>query len=310
MARFIMTRFMQMVMVLFFLTVVTFILMKLAPGDPVRTILNVDEVQITNEQEEELRSELYLDEPVRQYWHWLQGVVQLDLGTSYASNTPVREVLLARLPNTLLLTGGGIVVMVVMAAVLGLTSAFFYNRPFDHISRVLALVGASLPSFWLGLLLIQWFSLHLGWLPSSGTSSWQHLILPSVTLGVAMSAVYARLLRVNLVEELSQPYILAAKARGISSWTLLSKHSLRAAIVPILSLFGLSLGSLLGGAVVVETVFSWPGLGSMVIDAILKRDYPLIQGYILITGAFVITVNFIIDVVTTMLDPRIGEEPL
>ncbi|WP_269758217.1 ABC transporter permease [Thalassobacillus sp. C254] len=145
---------------------------------------------------------------------------------------------------------------------------------------------------------------------SSGSSSLLHLILPSLTLGIGMSAVYARLLRSSLVEEYSQPHIQAARAKGMTKWTLLTRHSMKAAVVPVLSMFGLSIGSLLGGTVVVETVFSWPGIGSMIIEAILRRDYPLIQGYILLTGVFVITANFIADIIMSMLDPRIrmGEE--
>ncbi|WP_269758216.1 ABC transporter permease [Thalassobacillus sp. C254] len=178
MTRFIVSRLLQTGLVLFILTVITFILMKLAPGDPVRSILRVEEVAITREQEEALRNELLLDQPFLQYFAWLKGIFQFDLGTSHSLNVPVIEVLLGRLPNTLLLTAGGLLVMMVIACVLGVGSAYFYNRPFDHISRIFALLGASLPSFWLGLLLIQWFSLHLGWLLHQGAAAFCTLSCP------------------------------------------------------------------------------------------------------------------------------------
>ncbi len=294
-----------MIFVLLFLSIVTFFLMKLAPGDPVRTLLKADEVVITKEQEQALRSELLLDQPVLQYLQWLKGIFQLDLGESYSMNAPVLDLLLGRLPNTLLLTIGGLLVMVLIAGILGVASAYFYNSALDHVCRTLILIGASMPSFWLGLLCIQWFSLQLGWFPSSGSHSIKHLILPSITLGIGMSAVYARLLQASLLEEYQQPYVQNAKAKGLTKWTMLTKHSMKSALIPILSMFGLSMGSLLGGTVVIESVFAWPGIGSMVIEAILKRDYPVIQGYILVTGLFVLVINFLVDVAIGILDPRI-----
>ena len=306
MLSFLSSRLFQLGVVLFFLSLCTFILMKLAPGDPVKKILKVDEVAITYEEEEALRRELGFNQPiVLQYFQWLKQIAHLNFGTSYITKQPVWDEMVSRLPYTIYLAVGAMTVAAVIAVPLGVLSAVYHRGPIDHVSRLLALIGVSIPDFWLGLLLIFLFSYHLNLLPSLGGTHLLHLILPSITLGLAMAAVYARLLRAGLLESLSQEYIRAANARGLSQRRILFRHALIGAMIPVITMFGMSFGSLLGGSVVVEALFSWPGLGKMIVDAILKRDYPVIQGYILFTGTFVFVINMFIDISYRFLDPRL-----
>ncbi|AKL96334.1 ABC-type dipeptide/oligopeptide/nickel transport system, permease component [Clostridium aceticum] len=299
-------RLMQLVVLLFVLSLVTFTLMKLAPGDPVLLILQADEVAVTQAEEAALREELGFDQPVLlQYGQWMFKLLQLDLGESHIKGKPVAKELMDRLPDTLQLTAGGILVMVMISAPLGILAAKYAGRWPDHLSRLLALLGASIPAFWLGLILIYIFAYKLQWFPTMGKGGLQHMVLPSFALGFAMASVYARLLRSGLLESLSQEYIRAARGRGIAEWRVLLIHGLRAALLPIVTVFGMSLGSILGGTVVIETLFSWPGLGSMVVTAIFQRDYPIIQGYILLVGVCVVVVNLLVDLSYGLLDPRI-----
>jgi nickel ABC transporter permease subunit NikB len=299
-------RLLQLVIVLLFLSVLTFVLMKMTPGDPILSILQADEMTVTVEDEDRLREELGMDQPLFvQYGRWLTGLVQLDFGTSYLTGKPVWDLMMERLPATLQLTAGGLVVMLVISVPLGMISALWPGKWPDQISRLLALIGASMPSFWLGLLLIYFFSLHLQWLPSTGKGTFKQMILPSLTLGLALAAVYARLLRAGLLSSLAQEHIQAARGRGIPEWRILWRHALQAALLPVVTVFGMSLGHLFGGAVVVEMLFSWPGLGSMVMEAIFSRDYPVIQGYVLLSGLFVVVVNLFVDLSYVLIDPRI-----
>lgn len=299
-------RALQLVFVLFFLSLLTFILMKLAPGDPVLLMLEADTVTVTQDDEEELRKELGFDKPViLQYGMWLLQLVQLDLGYSYMKGKPVLDEILYRLPSTLQLTAGGLFFMVFIAVPLGIWSAKYQGKLPDHFSRIFSLIGASMPLFWLGLLLIYLFANKLHWLPMLGKGSILHMILPSLTLGIGLAAQYSRLLRAGLLESMSQPYIRAARARGISEWRVMSLHALRAALLPVITVCGMSIGSLLAGSVVTETLYSWPGLGTMAVSAIFERDYPIVQGFVLLTGLLVVGVNLLVDLSYGLLDPRI-----
>jgi len=301
-------RILHLVLVVLLLSCFTFGLMKLAPGDPVMSILNADEMAVTENDQARLRKELGFDRPLYiQYGQWLQGLVQLDLGKSFMSGKPVWNLMVERLPITIQLTVGALLVMMCISLPLGIVSARYSGKWPDHFSRILALIGASMPSFWLGLLLIYFFSFKFQLLPTNGMGSFSHMILPSFTLGFSLSAVYARLLRAGLLESFSEGYILAAKSRGVENWRILWFHAFRAALLPIITVFGLSIGSLLGGSVVVEILFSWPGLGAMVVDAVFSRDYPVIQGYILLTGVFVVFVNLLVDISYNLIDPRIKQ---
>lgn len=299
-------RLIQLIFVLLILSLFTFTLMKLAPGDPVLTILNADEMVVTEDDQAKLRKELGFDQPIYvQYGKWMFNLVQLDLGNSYMTGKPVWDELMERLPITLELTLFAILIMGSITVLLGVFAARNANRWPDQLSRFFALIGASIPSFWLGLILIYVFAFKLHVMPSSGIGSYSHIILPAFTLGFTFAVVYARLLRAGLLQSMNEDYILAGRARGVKEWRLLWLHAFRAAVLPVVTVFGLSIGSFLGGAVVIEILFSWPGLGSLAVDAIFSRDYPVIQGYVLLTGVFVVIVNLFVDLSYFVIDPRI-----
>ncbi|TBL69953.1 ABC transporter permease [Paenibacillus thalictri] len=285
---------------------VTFILMKLAPGDPVLAILRASDGALTQAGREAVREELGLNLPVYiQYANWLTNIVLLDWGRSMTSNRDVWDMLKERLPATVSLAVGAGVVLMLFSFPLGVLSAKYKGKFPDLASRTLALLGSSVPSFWLGLLLIYLFAYRLNWLPMMGSGSLRHLILPSFTLGFVMAPEYIRLLRAGLLDTLTQEYIRAARARGIAEWRITLRHALRAALLPIVAVSGISLGSLLAGSVVTESLFGWPGLGCLAMEAIKLRDYPVVQGYVLLSGAFFLTANWLADVGLTTLDPRI-----
>ena len=299
-------RLTQLVIVLFVLSIVVFVLMKLAPGDPVMSLLRADEMQATQAQAEALREELGFNRPLAiQYWDWMTNVVMLDFGESLLKNKPVLDELLDRLPATLQLAMGGITVMVLISVPLGLLAARFPGRLPDHFCKMFALLGASMPTFWIGLILIYLFSTKMHWLPTMGKGEFKHLVLPSITLGFGLAAVHAQLLKTGMLESLSTEYVRSARARGIGEFKIVLQYALRAACIPVLTVFGMTFGSLIAGSVVVETLFSWPGLGSMAVEAIFQRDYPLIQGYLMMTGAFTILVNLLVDLLYGWIDPRI-----
>jgi len=300
------SRLIQLIFVLFMLSMTTFMLMKMAPGDPVFTVLKVSEGAVSQLDQEQAREQLGLNLPlVKQYGLWLWNVLQLDLGTSLVNNRAVWDLMMDRLPATVSLTAGAIIVLLLVSIPLGVVAAKYKGKWPDHLSRIFALIGASIPSFWLGLLLVYAFSFKLNWLPTMGSGDVRHLILPSITLGVVMAPEYIRLLRSGILDALSQEYVRAARARGIAEWRIIVKHTLRTALLPVMTLFGMSLSALLAGSVVTETLFAWPGLGSMVMEAITQRNYPVIQGYVLLTGVFVVTANVLVDLSYRLLDPRI-----
>lgn len=299
-------RLLELVLFLFLLSFVSFIFMKAAPGDPVRYMLNIDDVTISDEQIEDLREELGFNDPIYvQYWNWLVRFFQFDLGESYMTKQPVMNELASKIPDTLALTFSSMVVMLLIAVPIGTLAALYKNKWIDHLSRIFALIGASVPSFWLGLLFMQLFSVKLGVLPSMGKGTIPHMVMPSLTLGLAMAAVYVRLLRASLLESLGQDFIRSAKARGLRPRRIFLFHALRHSLTPVLTIFGVSLGSLLGGTVIIEVLFAYPGVGKLVVEAIVRRDYPIIQGYILFMGLFVVTINLLVDLSYRYLNPEI-----
>ncbi|WP_347553168.1 nickel ABC transporter permease (plasmid) [Pseudalkalibacillus hwajinpoensis] len=299
-------RIFQLVLTILILSFVTFLMMKLTPGDPVRTILKVEDMETSVADEEELREAYGFNDPLPiQYGQWLWKAAQGDLGASFITKRPVLDMLMSRLPATLGLTFGGLLVLFVIVLPLGIIGAVYKDRWPDTLSKWFALAGASIPSFWLGLLLIHWFSLELGLLPVMGTGTWAHFVLPSVTLGVAMAPMYIRLLRERLIQTMNSPYIEAAAARGVKRGRILIRHVLRGSLMSVVTLFGLSVGGLLGGVTVVEILFSWPGMGELIVQAVSQRDYPVVQGYILIIGVIVIVVNLLVDLLYTLLNPEI-----
>lgn len=280
---------------------------RLAPGDPARQLL----VRITGQQPsqaevEEMRHRLGLDGPVPvQYGLWVARAVRGDLGTSYLTGRPVSGSILETLPKTAELAGAAFVLALAVGIPLGIVAAARSWRWTDHVVRGLALVGASVPSFWLGYLLILGFAVHLGWFPAFGSGGLPHLVLPAVTLSLSVIAVLARLTRAALLETFGEDYIRTALAKGLRGRQVLLRHAFRAALNPVVSRAGVDLGILFGFSLVVETVFAWPGLGFVTVQAIGARDYPFLQGFVLLMGTVFLFLNLVVDVLYTWIDPRV-----
>ncbi|HZH61216.1 MAG TPA: nickel ABC transporter permease [Metabacillus sp.] len=305
MIRILSRKFLEVLFFMLFITFVSFLFVRLAPGDPVLTILNVDELSVSQEQVEALREEMGFNKPLLiQYGLWLLNFIQLDFGVSYVTGQPVMDMILMGLPATIELTIGSLIVMLAVSIPLGSLSALYRNSWIDQISRILSIIGAAIPSFWLGLIFIDLFGVRFNWLPTMGRDGFVSLILPSLTLGLAISSIYVRLLRSSLLDSLSQEFIRAARARGLSEPRIFLAHALRHSLPPVITVFGVSLGSLIGGVVVIEVLFAYPGIGKLVVDSIRQRDYPLIQGYILIMAIIVFIVNTCVDLSYRYLDPE------
>ncbi|AHA29809.1 ABC transporter permease [Exiguobacterium indicum] len=269
-----------------------FVLLRLLPGDPVLTLLNIDELSATPEQIEAARRELGYDQPLLvQYVRWLQDILTLRLGNSLQTGRPVIEMLLESYLVTAELALGGILIALLIALPLGIGSALMTRRSVVRLAHLVSMSGATVPGFWIGLLLVDLFAVRLGWLPVMGREGMTSLVLPALSLGFPLASVYIPLIRLNLRRELNQPYIELARMRGISERTILWRYALRGSLPPVLSVFGLTLGSLAGGVVVLEVLFAYPGVGKLMVDAILQRDYPLIQGYILLTTGIILVLH-------------------
>ncbi|WP_308461993.1 MULTISPECIES: nickel ABC transporter permease [unclassified Planococcus (in: firmicutes)] len=306
MIRIITRRLAEVAVFLLLITFVSFLFARMAPGDPVLSILRVDDLSVSAEQVEQLREDMGFNEPLLvQYGEWLVDFARLDFGNSYISNQPVMDMLWSGVPATLELTLGGLFVMVLVALPLGSLAALYRGSWIDQVSRGLSLLGAAVPSFWLGLILIDLLGVRLGWLPTMGRDGLHSAVLPSITLGLAISSVYVRLLRSSLIDSLNQENIRAARARGISEPRIFFSHVLRASLPPVITVFGVSLGSLIGGVVVIEVIFAYPGIGKMVVDAIRGRDYPMIQGYIFVMAILVFVINSIVDLSYRYLNPEL-----
>jgi len=300
-------RLLALIPVLIGITIMTFLLSNLAPGDPAEQMLTrISDEPPTEEAIQALREELGLNDPLPiQYVRWLGNVLRGDLGMSYRFREPVSEVLFRFLPNTFQLAVAALLVTVMIAFPLGLLAALFRYTWVDQIARLGSLLGASIPSFWLGYLLIILFAVELGWLPVAGRGTAAHLVLPALTLGLGAAAVIARLLRSTLLEVLGDDYILTARAKGLKEWIVIGQHALPNALLPIVTVLGMRFAHLLGGAVIVEVVFAWPGVGSTVVEGIFGRDYPLIQGFVLFMGLLFVVINLAVDVTYTWIDPRV-----
>lgn len=280
----------------------------LVPGDPASSLYVQLYGQPAPDQMalERLRDEYGLNDPFPiRYGRWLAGAVRGDLGVSYQSGRPVSQELVARIGPTLQIAFGGLIVALLLALPLGIVAALQANRLPDLLARLFALLGTSIPSFWLAYILILLFSVRLKWLPVAGTGSWQHFILPSITLGLGGAASLSRLLRSSMLETLNQDYVRTARAKGLWEQRIVVRHALRNALIPVVTLIGSIFGFLLSGAVVVETVFAWPGIGRLIVDAISFRDYPVIQGFVLFTGTIFVLINLTIDFSYLWVDPRI-----
>ena len=300
-------RILQIVIVLFGISFLTFGLTYMAPGDPVRAMYAASGTIPSEEILDQTREALGLNEPfLTQYLNWLTDCLHGDFGTSYSLNRPVAELLLARLGPTLKLAFASLVLMLLVSVPLGILSAVHKGGVIDYIVRGLTFLGVSLPNFWVGLLLLYVFGVKLGVVPvvSSG-QGFDRLILPAVTLAFAMMGKYTRQVRTAFLEELNQDYVTGARCRGIKERVILWRHVLPNAMLPLITMLGLSLGSLLGGTAVVEVIFSYPGLGSLAVDAITSMDYSLIQGYVLWIALIYMVLNLLVDLSYGLLDPRI-----
>ncbi len=288
-------------------SLITFGLMAVVPGDPAEIIASRGkDIEPSRAEIEAVRHELGLDQPLPlQYARWLGRVVRGDLGMSLGTGQPVRHELAARLPRTLELAAGGMIIGLLIALPVGILSAVWRDCVLDQVSRLLALLGASVPSFWLGTILILFFAVRLGWLPSMGRGGLRHLILPACTLGLSTSAVLMRLTRANLLEVLNEGFVRTARAKGVSEKGVVLRHALKPSLLPVVTVLGLQFGNLLGGALIIETVFAWPGLGMLVLRSILGRDFPVIQGFALFITLVFVFINFAVDLVCRWLDPRV-----
>ena len=306
MLRFLVRRLLLTLPVLLGVATLVFALIHLIPGDPAQAILGET---ASAEEVAALREKLGLDRPLlEQYGGFLRNATRGDLGTSLRSNAPVAEEITARLPATLELAAAAMLVAIGVSIPLGIIAAVRRGTMVDHAATTLALTGISIPNFWLGPLLALVFAVELGWLPVSGRGTLAHLVLPAISLGAALAAILARMTRASLLEELREPYVQAARARGASNARAVLRHAFRNSLIPVVTLVGLQFGAVLTGAVITETIFAWPGIGRLLIQSIGFRDYPIVQGCILFIAVTYVGMNLLTDLVYGVLDPRIRYE--
>jgi peptide/nickel transport system permease protein len=305
-SRYFRRRLLHALPVAFGVVTVVFFLLHLLPGDPVEIMLGESAVPALKE---ELRRELHLDRPVLvRYGEFLAGLPRGDLGTSFRSREPVAREIARRFPATLLLASTSIAVALLVALPLGVLAATRRGKAADYLSGFASMISLSIPNFLLGPLLVLVFSVQLGILPVSGYGTARHLVLPALTLGTGMAALMTRMIRATLLEEIGKEYVTAASARGLSRRAAVALHALRNALVPVATVLGLSFGAVLAGSVIAETIFSWPGIGRLLIQAIDARDYPLVQGCVLVIALCTVLVNLATDLLCARLDPRIRYE--
>jgi ABC-type dipeptide/oligopeptide/nickel transport system permease component len=304
--RYLVRRLLLTIPVLLGVATLVFALIHLVPGDPAQSMLGET---ASAEDVQRLRERLGLDDPLLiQYKTFLLGIVKGDLGTSFRYGTPVTREIRSRLTRTLQLAVAAMAVAVAFAIPLGILAAVYRGTAIDHAAMTLALLGISMPNFWLGPLLAILFAVVLGLLPVSGTGTIWHLVLPAVTLGAALSAILARMTRASVLEELRELYVLAARARGVSRLRAVLRHAFRNSLIPIVTILGLQFGAVLTGTIITETIFAWPGVGRLLIQAINFRDYPLVQGCILFISFTYVMMNLLTDLTYGWLDPRIRFE--
>jgi peptide/nickel transport system permease protein len=301
--RFVARRLALTIPVLLGVATLVFALIHLIPGDPAQAMLGEAAPQADVDA---LRRQLGLDRPLlEQYGDFLAGAITGDLGTSLRTGTPVSAQIAERLPATFELALAAMLVAIALALPLGIAAAAWRGTLVDHAAMTLALAGMSIPNFWLGPLLAIVFAVELGWLPVSGRGGVEHLVLPALSLGLALAAMLARMTRASVLEELREPYVRAARARGVSRVRALVSHAFRNSLIPVVTIVGLQFGAVLTGAVITETIFSWPGIGRLLIQSIGFRDYPLVQGCILLIAVTYVAVNLMTDLAYGLLDPRI-----
>ncbi|BAP54979.1 glutathione ABC transporter permease [Thioploca ingrica] len=303
MLSFLLSRVLSLLTVVFGVITLVFFLLHIVPGDPVQVMLGES---ATPADQAQLREKLGLDQPLLQ--QWLTYLIQLqhgDLGHSLYSQEPIMDILLQRLPATIELAIAGLFIAILIAIPLGSLAALRQNTVYDQGAMIFSLLGVSIPHFWMGPLLIIIFSLNLGWFPVSGREGWSSLVLPALTLGTALAAILARMVRATLLEVLHEDYIRTARAKGLNEIAIILHHALRNAALPIITILGLQLGTLLGGAVITETVFAWPGIGQLTVESIQQRDYLVVQACVLLISLSYVLVNTLTDLLYAGLDPRV-----
>lgn len=284
-------------------SVLIFLMLRVLPGDPARVLAGLEASQ---EQVDRIRTQLGLDEPLlSQYWSFISGVLQGDLGVSARTTRPVALEIVARMPATLTLAAVATLIGSVVGISAGVIAAVRRNSVLDHVISSVAMMGVSMPVYWLGLLLILLFAVTLGWLPAAGAEGPLSIVLPAATLGAFSTALVSRMTRASMLEVLGQDYIRTAQAKGAPPSTVIIKHGLRNAFIPILTVISLQFGALLGGAVLTETVFGWPGIGRLLVDSIAARDFAVVQGLVLVYATLFVLLNVFVDVLYVVVDPRI-----
>jgi len=301
--QYIIRRLLIMIPVLMGVSLIIFTMVRVIPGDPGIIMAGP---HATKDQVDQIRAQLGLDRhPVAQYMIFVGNLFRADLGTSTRTGLPVTQEIMARFPNTLLLALASILIATALGVLTGIIAGVKQNSKFDYLSMLIALFGLSMPVFWLGLMLMLFFSIKLEWLPAVGADSFWHLILPAITLGANSTAIIARMTRSSMLEVIRLDYIRTAKAKGLTEKLVISRHALKNALIPVVTVIGLQTGTLLGGAVLTEIVFAWPGIGRLLVEAILARDYPVVQGVVMVVATMFILVNLIVDILYSYLDPRI-----
>lgn len=311
--RYLTIRLVAIVPILFGISVLTFLMVKMVPGDPIVAMIGLE---ATDEAIATLRARYGLDQPLAvQYVTWLGALLQGDLGRSIQTGRPVADMLFDAIWPTVQLATAAILISLMIAIPAGILSAVKRNRPLDYIASLVALFGLSVPSFWLGIMLILWLSIQFPIFPASGyvplfqdpLANLMTLVLPAITLGTSLAAATMRMTRSAMLEVLGQDYIRTAWAKGLGPRAVITRHAFRTALMPVITLLGIQMGQVLGGVVITETVFSWPGIGKLTVDAIFARDYPVVQGAVLMTATIFVLINLATDLVYALLDPRAVE---
>lgn len=306
MLKFIAKRLLALIPVLIGVTLIVFLILSLAPGDPAGVILGE---QATPEQLAELREKMGLNDPVLvQYGRYMVNLFQGDMGTSYKTKNQVSTEIFSRLPNTAKLAGAATLVSILFALPLGVIAAVKQNTWIDGVSMFIALLGVSMPVFWLALLMILLFSLKLGWFPTSGSDRWNSIVLPAVALGFLHMASIARTTRSSMLETIRQDYIRTVRAKGVPENKVITRHALKNALIPTITVIGLQIGAMMGGSVLTETVFAWPGIGRLMIQSIQGRDIPMVLGCVIMFSMMFAIVNLIVDLLYGFVDPRIKSQ--
>lgn len=312
MGKYFLRRLIDLLPTVFVVAIIVFIITRLIPGNPAAVMLgptaSVEDIAKLTEQ-------LGLNEPLyQQFFSYITGLLQGDFGTSLSYNQPVTELIMERFPNTLVLAVAALIIALVIGIPAGMISASRHNSILDYSVMLISLIGVSMPIFWLGVMLVLYFSVGLGWFPATGMGTiseglipyLKHLVLPAVTLATIPMATFARITRSSMLEVLSQEYIKTARAKGVSEFLVISKHAFKNSLTPILTVLGMQISMLLGGAVLTETIFSWPGMGRLIVDAIDKRDFVVVQGTVLFIAIIFVVVNLLVDMLYKVVNPRVN----